>query len=94
MEPNRYLIPYQEHGHEVKIVLTKQTFCDKVRQKIDISQRLETRIISMVEKATDKDELTSVIGTHGKFQLRVFLIVQFVGVFAAWQILVSIFLYV
>ena len=43
----------------------------------------------MVEKATDKDELTSVIGTHGKFQLRVFLIVQFVGVFAAWQILVS-----
>ena len=43
----------------------------------------------MVEKAMDKDELTSVIGTHGKFQLRVFLIVQFVGVFAAWQILVS-----
>ena len=49
----------------------------------------ETRIISMVEKATDRDELTSVIGSHGKFQLRVFLIVQFVGVFAAWQILVS-----
>ena len=44
----------------------------------------------MVEKTTDRDELTSVIGTHGKFQLRVFLIVQFVGVFAAWQILVSI----
>ena len=43
----------------------------------------------MVEKTTDRDELTSVIGTHGKFQLRVFLIVQFVGVFAAWQILVS-----
>ena len=43
----------------------------------------------MVEKATDRDELTSVIGSHGKFQLRVFLIVQFVGVFAAWQILVS-----
>ena len=36
-----------------------------------------------------KDPLIERIGTHGKFQLRAFLIIQFVGVFAGWQLLVS-----
>lgn len=39
--------------------------------------------------SSDKDSLMDRIGTHGIFQLRVILIVQFVGVFAGWQILVS-----
>ena len=37
---------------------------------------------------TEKDPLTELIGTHGKFQLRTILIVQFIGVFAGWQMLV------
>ena len=38
-----------------------------------------------------KDPLIQRIGTHGKFQLRTFLIIQFVGVFVGWQLLVSEF---
>ena len=40
--------------------------------------------------STTVDPLTQRIGTHGWFQLRVILIVQFVGVFAGWQILVRL----
>ena len=39
---------------------------------------------------TEKDALTGLIGTHGKFQLRTIGIVQFIGVFAGWQMLVRI----
>lgn len=39
---------------------------------------------------TDKDLVTQNIGQFGKFQLSCFLVVQFVGVFAAWQVLVNI----
>ena len=43
----------------------------------------------MNEKEEDKDDyVTKVMGTHGKFQLRVVLIIQFIGVFAGWQLLV------
>lgn len=35
------------------------------------------------------DEVLGRIGQFGKYQLRVIGLVQFVGVFAAWQILVS-----
>ena len=43
----------------------------------------------MVDKGTG-DPLIGRIGTHGTFQFRTFFIVQFVGVFAAWQLLVSL----
>ena len=35
------------------------------------------------------DFITQRIGEFGRYQLRCFLVVQFVGVFAAWQVLVS-----
>ena len=35
------------------------------------------------------DEVLGRIGQFGKYQLRVIGLVQFVGVFAAWQLLVS-----
>ena len=34
------------------------------------------------------DYITQRIGVFGRYQLRCFLLVQFVGVFAAWQVLV------
>ena len=42
-----------------------------------------------MEDKASKDPLMERIGTHGKFQLRTFLIIQFVGVFVGWQLLVS-----
>ena len=41
------------------------------------------------DKDQDQDIVTRNIGVFGKFQLKCFLLVQFVGVFAAWQVLVS-----
>ena len=37
----------------------------------------------------EPDYITQRIGVFGRYQLRCFLLVQFVGVFAAWQVLVS-----
>ena len=39
---------------------------------------------------SDQDYIGQNIGKFGKFQLKCFLVVQFVGVFAAWQVLVRI----
>ena len=36
----------------------------------------------------EPDYITQRIGVFGRYQLRSFLLVQFVGVFAAWQVLV------
>ena len=36
----------------------------------------------------ESDYITQRIGVFGRYQLRCFLLVQFVGVFAAWQVLV------
>ena len=36
----------------------------------------------------EPDYITQRIGVFGRYQLRCFLLVQFVGVFAAWQVLV------
>ena len=49
----------------------------------------ENRITRNMKDKVSKDPLIERIGTHGKFQLRAFLIIQFVGVFAGWQLLVS-----
>ena len=42
-----------------------------------------------MKDTVSKDPLIERIGTHGKFQLRTFLIIQIVGVFTGWQLLVS-----
>ena len=69
------------------------------KQMVSIKQReflsevsLGSRVKEIAHKMKDtvsKDPLIERIGTHGKFQLRAFLIIQFVGVFAGWQLLVS-----
>ena len=41
----------------------------------------------------DKDFVTGNIGTFGRFQLSRTLIVGFVGVFAAWQTLVVLWIF-
>ena len=41
-------------------------------------------------EAEGADEVLRRIGNFGKYQLRVIGFVQFVGVFAAWQLLVSL----
>ena len=48
----------------------------------------ENRITHVMKDMVSKDPLIERIGTHGKFQLRAFLIIQFVGVFAGWQLYV------
>merc|ERR1719458_19097 len=40
----------------------------------------------------EPDYITQRIGVFGRYQLRCFLLVQFVGVFAAWQVLSSSFM--
>ena len=52
------------------------------------TSRREFKFTNKMDKVS-KDPLIERIGTHGKFQLRTFLIIQFVGVFAGWQLLVS-----
>ena len=40
-------------------------------------------------EAEGADEVLGRIGNFGKYQLRIIGVVQFVGVFTAWQLLVS-----
>ena len=73
---------------------TSLKFCATGLHQTERDSCLKSRVVRLeftnkMEDKASKDPLMERIGTHGKFQLRTFLIIQFVGVFVGWQLLVS-----